>query len=793
MANPYFNASYYLANNLDVLAAGYTVETAEQHYLNYGAAEALAGTNAARKPAPWFDIQYYLTSNPDLLDAGIGADTAFWHFTTYGQFEQRSPADGLTVTDAKLKAYADANEDLREAFGITDTANLTEAQEKALTSHFYQYGYSEDRPGSPFESDDNPGQTFTLTAGVDNRTGTSGDDIFDGSVNAAGNATFQAFDVLNGGGGTDKLIAQNINSLSTTASTLQSIEQLEFYNTVANANINLTATTGVESILLSSSAGNATVSGINAGIETLAVTGNPTAGAADTSTFTVQNAAVSGAEDSVQLVVNGVGDTGANDNIVIQPTSGANGFETINVVAEGTGSFVTLNDGAATSLSTVNIDADVALTVSLTPNTVRTVDASESSAAVNVTVASGNVAVTGGAGNDTINVAGVYSNTQTKVDGGAGRDTLRLNSAEAAQATSQTARITNIETLTINNQLANNINLANWGATGVVLTTANSNGTITYTEGTGTLDLGTTDQTTASATISATGSLTGTADILNVTLGNATTANTNGGTIAATNIETINVTALGGAGGAQGISMAPLAGTTVNFLGSFGGSYGTVTASTIKADALTLTGATAAGVTLTAGSASSITGSGGIDNITGSAAADVINGGAGNDIIIGGGGNDVINGGAGADVIGLVAAAGSVAVGTAATVVTSAADSFIGTGLSLTNADTIRIDDVAAAGTYTITINTGVAATSIASAATVNLGTTTVTANGFLIGAGATTGLTADAVLYQDTNGNGIIEAGEFAVNLDYDAAGGDTFAITIVGGAAVVTATFVA
>lgn len=632
---------------------------------------------------------------------------------------------------------------------------------------------------------------------MDNRTGTSGDDIFDGSVNAAGNATFQAFDVLNGGGGTDKLIAQNINSLSTTASTLQSIEQLEFYNTVANANINLTATTGVESILLSSSAGNATVSGINAGIETLAVTGNPTAGAADTSTFTVQNAAVSGAEDSVQLVVNGVGDTGANDNIVIQPTSGANGFETINVVAEGTGSFVTLNDGAATSLSTVNIDADVALTVSLTPNTVRTVDASESSAAVNVTVASGNVAVTGGAGNDTINVAGVYSNTQTKVDGGAGRDTLRLNSAEAAQATSQTARITNIETLTIADQLANNINLANWGAAGVVLTTAASAGTITYAEGTGTLDLGTVNQ--GGATITAVGSLTGNADVLDITLGTATVANTTGGTVNTTNFETVNITSLGGASAMTGLAMAPVAGTTVNVLGNFGANLGNVAASNIDASGLTLAGATAAGLTVTATTAAKITGSGGVDNITGSAQVDVIMGGAGNDIIIGGGGNDVITGGAGADQIRVVADGSTVANGTAVTLITSAADSFVTSVATLANtADTVFIEDVAAAAAnnYTITLDTGVAATSIAAATAVNLGTTTVTANGFLLvnAAGSATAQATNAVLYQDTNGNGIIEAGEFATNIAYDAAVGnpDTYTVTIVGGAAQIQVDYV-
>ena len=42
MANPYFNAAYYLANNQDLVIAGITEATAEQHYDAYGAAEGRA-------------------------------------------------------------------------------------------------------------------------------------------------------------------------------------------------------------------------------------------------------------------------------------------------------------------------------------------------------------------------------------------------------------------------------------------------------------------------------------------------------------------------------------------------------------------------------------------------------------------------------------------------------------------------------------------------------------------------------------------------------------------------------
>src|SRR5690554_5599035 len=96
MANPYFNAAYYLLTNTDVVAAGYTLDTAEQHYIRHGAFEALEGgenitPTTLRKPAPWFDIEYYLAAYPDLLENGVTPDTAFQHFANYGISEGRSP------------------------------------------------------------------------------------------------------------------------------------------------------------------------------------------------------------------------------------------------------------------------------------------------------------------------------------------------------------------------------------------------------------------------------------------------------------------------------------------------------------------------------------------------------------------------------------------------------------------------------------------------------------------------------------------------------------------------------
>ena len=634
--------------------------------------------------------------------------------------------------------------------------------------------------------------TFTLTNGIDTFAGSTGNDFFSGSLNEGGNVTFQAFDMLTGGLGTDTLVAQGIGNLSTTTTTLQSVENIQLYAQAAGTTLDLTNTSGVQSVLIANSAGAATVAGINAGVTSLAVTGNPTVGTDDARTFTVASLA---AGASVNLVVDGVGDTNTtlnqdNDTININPVSGAVGFSTVSLTAQGSASFVTLNDGDATNLATVNASGSAALVLNLTPTTITTVNAGTMTGAFTVTVGAGALNITGGSGNDNINMAGTYTTTDT-INGGSGTDTLWLTASEATTTTSQTSRVTNIELIRVTNATSGTLTLANWGATGAVITTADSGGTIVYSAGAGSLNLGTTDLT--SDTINATGNLASDADTLNITLGSSSTANTAGGTVATTNFEVINVTTLGGTGGMAAISTSPTAGTTVNFVGSQGGNYGTVTAATINAGGLTLSSATATGVTLTAGTASSVTGSGGVDAITGSSSADTLRGGAGADTIIGAGGNDLLVGGLGADTLALIADTGATVVtGTAVTVSTSAADSFIGAASSLTNADAIRLDDVAtASGTttsYTVTINTGVVATTVAASSVVSLGTTTVTAFGYLVGASATTGLTADAILYQDTNGNGILEVGEYAANLDLSLAGAEAFAVTIVGGAAVVT-----
>ncbi|NLY28295.1 MAG: hypothetical protein GX049_12270, partial [Alcaligenaceae bacterium] len=169
MANPYFNATYYLANNPDIFAAGVTTATAWDHYVSYGAQEAYTAGGMTRAPNAWFDAQFYLQNNQDLIANGVTPETAFDHFTNFGMYELRAPSQSVAaspMTDASLLAYVNANADVAEALGVTVPATeLTETQQNGAIANFYGYGYAENRPSAPTNVNANPTETFTLTAG----------------------------------------------------------------------------------------------------------------------------------------------------------------------------------------------------------------------------------------------------------------------------------------------------------------------------------------------------------------------------------------------------------------------------------------------------------------------------------------------------------------------------------------------------------------------------------------------------------------------------------------------------
>lgn len=519
MANPYFNAEYYLARNPDVFAAGInTPEAAWEHYVNFGAAEALNGATT-RKPAPWFNISYYLAENPDLNTAGLTAGQLLDHFTNFGISEGRAPNADDNVDADTMSAYAVANPDLVEAFDIEDPTDLTDEEVVVLAQHFYAFGYKEDRPGLPYDPtnsdvDPIPGQVYTLTTGADVldpnsavpafRT-TNGDDLIRALNvdNTASNNTLNTVDAIDGGGGYDTMnvvLANDSGSDITVTPLIKNIEQINLSVTddTKAVTLDLGDTTGLEKLVSKASAGaaqqNFTVSKITLGTE-LEIAGNHTG-----TTATFAFAGATGSSDSVDVTLNKA--TG-NGTVVLDS------IETVNLSSTGSANAVTLNGN---KLATVTIDGDTATTLTIGAgaagmNTLKVVDASEATGNFTlglITTANNDISILGSAGNNVLNVAGTKKAEITTQDGNdsitvattgavtldaaGGNDQIIISAAakhvvttgdgadvvffsgNAGAATSTATNLTTIEDFTVG---VDKLNLTNLGAQASVTSQAN--------------------------------------------------------------------------------------------------------------------------------------------------------------------------------------------------------------------------------------------------------------------------------------------------------------------------------
>ncbi len=462
MANPYFNAAYYLAQNPDVAAAGVD---AEAHYREFGAREAFVDGAATRAPAPWFDIQYYLAQNPDVLAAVAGnVAAAFDHFTQHGIGEGRAPSADYDFSDAQWSDYAAANADLLTAFGITDPDNMTDAQQAALANHYFQYGYAENRDADPILPTE--GETHTLTVEPDNFTAGDLGDTFDASLGrdkATGlisQETLNSDDVLTGGAGRDVLNAQ-LNGIDTLGGTLEpTINGIEEYNfTVAQANwdggLSLFRSSGYDTINNVRSRGDLHV------VDVSAAAGAPTIGLFDvrgdtqieylddTTTIGEQDVVadmVGRANDPVQLII-------GND-----PGSWHAGLdiETLNLQVSR-GVYLDLAD-AAGDVDNLNISGTDAAVLSNAHDfrSLVNLDAGEHDGGLRIDVSGSSVleSVVTGAGDDRVVVNRSAVDGDLTVDMGDGADILAIRGAWNQGRISNldfTGGVENVETLELIN------------------------------------------------------------------------------------------------------------------------------------------------------------------------------------------------------------------------------------------------------------------------------------------------------------------------------------------------------
>jgi len=309
------------------------------------------------------------------------------------------------------------------------------------------------------------GQTFTLTTGADNFTGTSGNDTINAFIGAA-NSTLTGADIIDGGAGTDTLNLNTDNTGTLSAASITNVEIFKIRDVGAAATYNFATVSGENSVINNISTSAVTLSAMAAGTAlTIKGDGTTTNGA---TTFTM-----AAATDAVNLTIDGGVTAGAITRnatgaatVTVNSTGAAN---TIGVLDLDTATAVKgLTINAATNL-TGSLAADYAASSSLTVTGAATkVDLSGAALSANITkvdasgMTAGGVLVAvdqtdttvdtqfiGGAGNDTLDIGKVvYNSTTLTAAGGNGTDTLKMS--DQAALTSTTAKyISGFETLSL--------------------------------------------------------------------------------------------------------------------------------------------------------------------------------------------------------------------------------------------------------------------------------------------------------------------------------------------------------
>ncbi len=668
------------------------------------------------------------------------------------------------------------------------------------------------------------GKSFTLTSDSDSGSafaGTSADDTFNGQISAtAASNTFNLTDTISGGAGTDTLSLTALDYANDDALTVASVSGFEILtlraaDATAADDIVVTATNfpGLTTFNNDRSTSNVQITAMATGTS-VNVLGNGSLTNADTTaaydaavttgTLNFKGGVTAGAValNGTGLTTVAIGSSSAN-NVAGAISTNSAVVTAVTIAAEKaltTTGLTVANAGAVdASLTISGAAADVAATstaaahsavvlgaldTDFTSVTASGLTAGGVSATLSATVAATFV---GGAGNDTITTS--TSGQTGSVDAGAGTgDTLVLTASAHIDSTAEGAIYKGFEVLHSNDAaaaVAIDMDLITGSTITAIKITDAANGTaitaitdmsaaqaaaITVTAGAGAMTLGVKNATTV-----------GSLNTLGITVSDGDTTGSEAawgtGDLTVAGVETINLTATDDVTWA---TMANISGLT-SLVATGGGDVSITTGAHAASanESINFSGLTAASTfnfAATTANAMAFTGGSGIDTVTDSAiGGNVITTGAGNDVITltdktSGTGATVVTGGAGADatttsMLGNVArdfmkfvyAAGD-----------SVSDGSLTNGISTTKTDSIvglDGDTSGAAAGSNVTFDTEVSATAVkdGGSTSVTFGTSTVT-NAFdfyVVIHNATT-----ATIYQDTDGDKIIESGEFAVSL---------------------------
>lgn len=301
------------------------------------------------------------------------------------------------------------------------------------------------------------GKTFTLTAGADPITGTSGNDTINAlTIKADGTAatTLSAFDVIDGGAGTDTLniYSDNVSNKTLDANTtIKNVENINIYNSTAAA-FNSTAVPAAIDASKLVGVKNINQIGLDVAVtelgdDTVASYKNGTVAASVlsvTSTNTATKAAVA---------LDGIAE-GDSITFNVPTVAPANGGALNSITVSGTvkdtdlnGTVATTNVGVTVGRGVQSLAVNTAVDTTLTVTNgadatkpVTTVDASASAGKITYVAAATVANVSTGKGNDAVTLATAYTTTLTaaSVNGGEGDDTLNVNVTNAADATGTT-------------------------------------------------------------------------------------------------------------------------------------------------------------------------------------------------------------------------------------------------------------------------------------------------------------------------------------------------------------------
>lgn len=469
------------------------------------------------------------------------------------------------------------------------------------------------------------GSSFALTAGVDNLTGTSGNDTFTAD-NTQTAKTLGAADSINGGAGVDTLkVFLAAADTGFANPTLTNVENVLINGGVVTAYTAAAGTTGLTIEAPVALGATYTVAGQAVTLKGATVAGTTTI--------------ASTADTAANVTLNGWGSATVAETVALTGAAVA----TATLTTTGADSAITLNGTAA--LKTLNLTGDKSLTVAVNAAAsaaLTSVNASTATGAVKVDVSAAVTAAafafTGGAGNDTLTLAATELTTLTagsQLDGGAGIDTLaikdaalvaadytKLNAVKGFEVLGLTAAATAVDA----SQLSTIKSFA-ISNTGDTISNLGAGTSVNVTTSAAAVSLG------AALGNTATEVVLGTAGVAGVTVGALTT----------TGLTTLGLTSNGTSANAI-TALSNSDNSTITVKGAtdltIGSVAGTTTGSKVDASAFT-----------------------GKLTVTGSAVNDIIIGGTGADTINGGSGADTLTGGAGADTFSFTATAAANASG----------------------------------------------------------------------------------------------------------------------------------